>query len=78
MVTRVDYETRRARQAQGIERAKAEGKYNGKSKDESARDTVREMLGQGVKPERIMKAAGISRATYYRIKREMLTESSGN
>ncbi|MBQ4797229.1 serine recombinase, partial [Pectobacterium versatile] len=48
-MARVDYETRRARQAQGIERAKAEGKYNGKSKDESARDTVREMLGQGVK-----------------------------
>ncbi|HFV9228951.1 TPA: serine recombinase, partial [Enterobacter asburiae] len=26
---------------------------------------------QGVKPERIMKAAGISRATFYRIKREL-------
>lgn len=70
-MARVDYETRRARQAQGIERAKAEGKYNGKSKDESAREIVRAMLTVGNKPEHIMKAAGISRATFYRIKREL-------
>lgn len=70
-MARVDYETRRARQAQGIERAKAEGKYNGKSKDESARETVRAMLAVGNKPEHIMKATGISRATFYRIKREI-------
>ncbi len=73
-MARVDYETRRTRQAQGIERAKAEGKYNGKSKDESAREIVRDMLTVGNKPEYIMKAAGISRATFYRIKREIQAE----
>ncbi|HFV9210094.1 TPA: recombinase family protein [Enterobacter roggenkampii] len=70
-MARVDYETRRERQRQGIERAKAEGLYRGSQKDAAARETVREMLAQGVKPERIMKAAGISRATFYRIKREL-------
>ncbi len=73
-MARVDYETRRTRQAQGIERAKAKRKYNGKSKDESAREIVRDMLTVGNKPEYIMKAAGISRATFYRIKREIQAE----
>jgi len=70
-MARVDYETRRARQAQGIERAKAEGKYAGRSKDAETRDTVRELLEKDVEPARIMKLAGVSRATFYRIKKEL-------
>lgn len=70
-MARQDYETRRRRQAQGIEKAKAAGLYTGKEKDFEARETVREMLAQKVKPALIMKAAGISRATYYRIKKEL-------
>ena len=68
-MARQDYETRRKRQAQGI--AKAAGLYTGKEKDMEARETVREMLAQNVKPTHIMKAADISRATYYRIKKEL-------
>lgn len=71
-----DYETRRKRQQQGIERAKSEGIYIGRAKNQEAREIVREMLEQGVKPELIMKAAGISRATYYRIKNELLIVKS--
>ena len=71
-MARQDYETRRKRQAQGIERAKLAGLYTGKEKDMEARETVREMLAQNVKPAHIMKAAGISRATFYRIKKELL------
>ena len=70
-MARQDYETRRKRQQQGIERAKSEGIYIGREKNQEAREIVREMLEQGVKPELIMKAAGISRATYYRIKSEL-------
>ena len=70
-MARQDYETRRKRQAQGIEKAKAAGLYTGKEKDLEARETVREMLAQKVKPALIIKAAGISRATYYRIKKEL-------
>ncbi|MFJ5159268.1 recombinase family protein [Pantoea sp. NPDC088449] len=68
---RQDYETRRARQAQGIEKAKSAGVYNGKPKDEEAREMVRDLLEKGVEPNRVMKAAGISRATFYRIKKEL-------
>ncbi|WP_395313976.1 recombinase family protein [Enterobacter sp. ECC-219] len=71
-MARQDYETRRKRQAQGIERAKQAGLYTGKEKDMEARDTVREMLAQNVKPAHIMKAADISRATFYRIKKELV------
>ncbi|TDP13495.1 resolvase-like protein [Enterobacter sp. AG326] len=63
-MARQDYETRRKRQAQGIERAKKAGLYMGKEKDMEARETVREMLAQNVKPAHIMKAADISRATF--------------
>lgn len=73
-MARADYETRRKRQAQGIERAKADGKYTGRTTNDKARETVKEMLSQGIKPEYIMKAAEISRATFYRIKREMQAE----
>ena len=70
-MARQDYETRRARQKQGIARAKAEGLYAGREKDQAARKVVREMLAQNVKPALIMKAADISRATYYRIVKEL-------
>ncbi|MDW2741481.1 recombinase family protein [Atlantibacter subterraneus] len=69
-MARQDYETRRARQKQGIARAKAAGIYTGREKDMDARNVVHEMLAQNVKPAHIMKAAGISRATFYRIKKE--------
>ncbi|EOR4944540.1 recombinase family protein [Escherichia coli] len=75
-MARQDYEIRRKRQQQGIERAKSEGIYIGRAKNQEAREIVREMLEQGVKPELIMKAAGISRATYYRIKNELLIVKS--
>ncbi|MDM6909545.1 recombinase family protein, partial [Enterobacter hormaechei] len=75
-MARQDYETRRKRQAQGIKRAKAEGLYTGREKNSAAREVVREMLAQKVKPEHIMKAAGISRATFYRIKKEIINSFS--
>ena len=72
-MARQDYETRRKRQAQGIAKAKQAGLYTGKEKDLEARETVHEMLAQNVKPAHIMKAAGISRATFYRIKKELVS-----
>ncbi|MBK0468131.1 recombinase family protein [Klebsiella aerogenes] len=75
-MARQDYETRRKRQAQGIAKAKQAGLYTGKEKDLEARETVREMLAQNVKPAHIMKAAGISRATFYRIKKEFVSYSN--
>lgn len=71
-MARQDYETRRKRQAQGIKRAHDAGVYTGREKDMAARETVQEMLAQDVKPAHIMKAASISRATFYRIKKELV------
>jgi DNA invertase Pin-like site-specific DNA recombinase len=70
-MARQDYETRRARQAQGIAKAKDAGLYVGKPKDAEAREMVRELMDKGVKPASIIKAANISRATFYRIKKEI-------
>ncbi|EPP0271348.1 recombinase family protein [Salmonella enterica subsp. enterica] len=66
-----DYETRRARQKQGIEKAKEAGVYVGKAKDERAREVVKSLLSAGHKPAKVMELAGVSRATFYRIKKEM-------
>ena len=70
-MARQDYETRRARQKQGIEKAKEAGMYVGKAKDERAREVVKSLLSAGHKPAKVMELAGVSRATFYRIKKEM-------
>ncbi|WP_436868230.1 recombinase family protein [Enterobacter hormaechei] len=70
-MARQDYETRRARQKQGIEKAKKAGVYVGKAKDERAREVVKSLLSAGHKPAKVMELAGVSRATFYRIKKEM-------
>lgn len=70
-MARQDYETRRARQKQGIEKAKEAGVYVGKAKDERAREIVKSLLNTGHKPAKVMELAGVSRATFYRIKKEM-------
>lgn len=70
-MARQDYETRRARQKQGIEKAKEAGVYVGKAKDKRAREVVKSLLSAGHKPAKVMELAGVSRATFYRIKKEM-------
>lgn len=70
-MARQDYETRRARQKQGIEKAKEAGVYVGKAKDERAREVVKSLLSAGHKPAKVMELAGVSRSTFYRIKKEM-------
>lgn len=44
-VARKDYEDRRKRQRQGIERAKEEGKYQGRPKDDALRARIGALLG---------------------------------
>lgn len=71
-MARVDYETRRARQAQGIERAKAEGKFKGKQRDTDLREKVQGYLQKGTySADEIAKIVGCGRATVFRIKKEL-------
>ncbi|EPM99547.1 putative resolvase, partial [Pseudomonas syringae pv. actinidiae ICMP 19104] len=46
-IARKDYQQRRLRQAQGIEKAKASGVYKGRPVDAELRNRVRELLAAG-------------------------------
>jgi len=70
-VARKDYEQRRARQAQGIERAKAEGKYQGRSVDHDLRERVKTLLDAGFSIRKAAKVAGCSPTTVQRVKAAM-------
>jgi DNA invertase Pin-like site-specific DNA recombinase len=57
-IARKDYEQRRQRQAQGIMKAKLEGKYRGRPRDEAKRRRIRELLTAGFRGEPVHSAAG--------------------
>ncbi|MTI13190.1 recombinase family protein [Sansalvadorimonas verongulae] len=66
---RKDYEDRRRRQAEGIAKAKAEGRLTGrKANPETVKKCAYavELLGKGLKKEEAARAAGIGVATLYR------------
>lgn len=72
-MARKDYTMRRERQAQGIAKAKAAGKYQGKQADPETLENftkARDMVATGVPVLRACKAYGISRDTYYRLAKE--------
>ena len=60
-IARKDYEDRRHRQQQGIERAKAEGKYLGRRKDVEKRKIVASLLKAGHSYNDIQRTAKCSR-----------------
>ncbi|AWB20303.1 resolvase [Methylobacterium currus] len=66
-VARKDYDDRRRRQAQGQERAKAEGKYRGRPEDTRRNAGIAAMLASGIPWSQIQSTAGCSRATVAKI-----------
>jgi DNA invertase Pin-like site-specific DNA recombinase len=66
-VARKDYEDRRRRQSQGIERAKAEGAYRGRPEDTGRNEGIAGMLRSGMSWAAIQAAAGCSRATIAKV-----------
>jgi DNA invertase Pin-like site-specific DNA recombinase len=68
-IARKDYEDRRRRQAQGIERAIGEGRYRGRPEDTNRNAAIIEMLRKGMSWNSIIEASGtrsgrkLSRAT---------------
>jgi DNA invertase Pin-like site-specific DNA recombinase len=52
-----DYEDRRRRQAQGIERAKGEGRYRGRPEDAKRNAAIIEMLRKGMSWNAIIEAS---------------------
>lgn len=67
-IARKDYEQRRERQAQGIEKAKSAGKYLGRPIDEDLHKRVKELLKAGLGIRATARHAGCSTTTVLRIK----------
>lgn len=68
-MARDDYETRRKRQAQGIEKAKALGKYQGRKPDLKLRENIQLLLTEGKSWSQIQELLGCSRSTIAAVKK---------
>jgi DNA invertase Pin-like site-specific DNA recombinase len=66
-IARKDYEDRRRRQAQGIAKAKEEGKYKGRPEDEKRKAAIIGILKAGQSWSSIVAATGCSRSTLSRL-----------
>jgi DNA invertase Pin-like site-specific DNA recombinase len=66
-VARKDYDDRRRRQAQGVAKAVAEGRYKGRPEDAERNDGIARMLAAGQTWGSIQSATGCSRATIAKI-----------
>jgi DNA invertase Pin-like site-specific DNA recombinase len=66
-VARKDYDDRRRRQAQGIAKAKADGKMKGRPEDAERNAAIVDMLAKGMSWTAIQKASGCSRSTLSRL-----------
>lgn len=67
-IARKDYEQRRVRQAQGIEKAKAAGKYLGRQVDADLHRRVKELLAAGLGIRATARHAACSTTTVMRIR----------
>lgn len=70
-VARKDYEDRRRRQAQGIEKAKAEGAYKGRTVDTALHSRIRELVQDGKSVRKVAELLGCSTQTVQRVKKDM-------
>lgn len=64
-----DYEDRRHRQRQGIQKAKAAGKYQGRPKDTRKRGRIQELLEAGFSVRKVAEIAGCSTSTVQSVKK---------
>ena len=74
-IARKDYEDRRRRQAQGIARAKAEGRMKGRREDLERNKAIAEMLRRGQSWSSIVSATGCSRSTLAKIAKRLVAVS---
>lgn len=76
-IARKDYEQRRERQAQGIAKAKAEGRLKGRPVDTEKRRKIDELLKLGCSVRKAAEIAGASTYTVQRVKREGVSGPAG-
>lgn len=75
-IARKDYDDRRRRQRQGIEKAKAEGAYRGRPEDAKRNAAIVSMLRSGQSWNSIVAATGCSRSTLSRLAKRITPEAS--
>ena len=73
-VARKDYEDRRRRQAQGIEKAKTAGKYRGRPVDSELHGRISKLLRSGMSYTDIQQALSCSRKTIAAVSKQMKQE----
>jgi DNA invertase Pin-like site-specific DNA recombinase len=66
-----DYEMRRARSAQGIEKAQKDGKYKGRRVNTERNERIQRMIQSGMTTSDIQASEGCSRTTISKIKNEL-------
>lgn len=74
-IARKDYDDRRRRQAQGIQRLKAEGGYKGRKPDVHRNAAIMQMLRRGDSWNSIVAGTGCSRSTLARLARQVKEEA---
>lgn len=77
-VARKDYEDRRRRQVQGIEKAKRLDRYKGRPEDTERNAALTRMLESGQSWNTIVAATGASRSTLARLARKLKRAPSGS
>lgn len=70
-IARKDYDDRRRRQAQGIAKAKAEGRMKGRPEDAERNEAILEMLRKGQSWNTIVRATNCSRSTLARLAKRL-------
>ncbi|MCA0912889.1 recombinase family protein [Marinobacter nauticus] len=76
-IARKDFADRRRRQAQGIKKAQAEGKYRGRPVDADRHQVIVEMIEKGLSWSQVTKATGASRSTISRVMAERRSAIKG-
>ncbi|OCH48794.1 resolvase [Aliivibrio fischeri] len=74
-VARKDYEDRRRRQAQGVQRAKLEGKYRGRPINTKLRSKIEGLLRENKSYSQIEELLGCSRHTISKVSKLIKTEN---
>jgi DNA invertase Pin-like site-specific DNA recombinase len=70
-VARKDYEDRRRRQREGIDKAKARGAYRGRPEDVARNQAILKLLKQGNSWSTVMASTGAARATIAKIAKRL-------
>jgi len=73
-IARKDYEDRRRRQEQGIQRAKNEGKYQGRKPDDEKRQRIRQLLEEGKSRKDVEILTGLSHGLVQKVANLMKDE----